>query len=176
VYDISHLGQDNKQYVSIKLNDKDAVNITSGLLAKIGEKTLAYTFKFGHGLLGQISAAVLLKHFSRPLNMNYKEHYNLRLSSKKNINIHNEFLQEPHYPDNPRDKTLPPIKDIAYMFTGVSTGFRHGKLANSELVSGQEIELENSCSIVHKQLSFESIELFGGFEPLLVVLSRISIF
>lgn len=124
--------------------------------------------------MGQISAAVLLKHFSRPLNLAYKEHYNFKLASRKNINIHNEFLQEPHYPDNPMARNLPPIKDIAYMFAGVSTGYRQGKLVNSELVGCQEIELENSCSIIHKPISFESLELFGGFEPLLVILTRVS--
>jgi hypothetical protein len=106
--------------------------------------------------------------------MNYKDHYNFRLSSRKNINIHNEFLQEPHYPDNPKDKNLPPIKDIGYMFAGASTGYRSGKFANTELVTGQEIELHASCSIIHKPLNYESIELFGGFEPLLMTLTRIS--
>lgn len=171
---LHHLDQEHKQFVSIKLNDRDAINFTSSLLAKIGEKTLVYTYKFGEGLFGQISAAALLKNFSRPLNVNYREHYNFRLSSRKNINIHNEFLQQPHYPDNPRDRTLPPVKEMAYMFAAASTGFRKGKLVNPELVTGEEIELEGSCAIIYKQLNYESIELYGGFEPLLMLLTRIS--
>lgn len=167
-------GQDEKQFICIKLNDKDTINVKTSMLTGVSANTITYNTQIGQGLLGQISAVALLKSFSRPLNSAYKNHYTFRLSSKRNINIQNEFMAQPYLFDNPNDRSLPPIKDLSYIFSAVNTGLQDGKLVNSELITGQEVELSGGCSIINKPLTVQTIEVFGGIEPFLMILTRIS--
>lgn len=83
-------------------------------------------------------------------------------------------MAQPFLFENPNDKSLPSIKDLSYIFSAVNTSYRDGKLINTELITGQEIELLGECSIINKPLTVQTIEVYGGIEPFLMILTRIS--
>jgi hypothetical protein len=123
---------------------------------------MAFTISVGGDLFGQVSALVFTKKFNKALNSIYKDHYTLKLAHKRNISYQNEFFEKNQ------------IKDILYIFSGINSTIRRRKFKNCELTTGLEVEFVGDCCVVQKSQHLENIDIYGGFEPLLMLLTRTS--
>lgn len=118
--------------------------------------------------------AGIMKRFNRPLNETYRAFPTFKLNRKRNINLQNDFMENPSSRSAANDGQNGPIRGLSYIFSPVNTGFRDGVLVNNELVTGQEVELKEGCVIINKPNLILSVEKFGGLEPFLLMLTRIS--
>lgn len=114
-------------------------------------------------LFGQVSGLIFLKKFSKVLNAVYRDHYTFKLANRRGIAYQNDFFEKHG------------IKEVLYVFSGVNMGTRDGKTPRiCELTTGLELNFAGSACIIKKTLYLENIEAYGGFEPLLVLLTKIS--
>ena len=148
--------------MSVQLNDKEHVGGFTDLLADWHKRSAAYSVVAGGNLFGNISAFAVLRKFNKQLNAVYKEHFTMKLSHRRTISFQNDSL----------DKMM--VKDLCYVFGPINFGFREGKIRHSELTTGAELQMAGDCCVVYKSQHLESLDLYGGFGPILMLLTMAS--
>ena len=148
-----------RQYISIQINEKQPISKHTEKLSKWQSNSMLYSIKIGNNLMGQVSSVCILKGLNKTLNNIYKDHYTMKLSHKRNISFQNDFLEKNN------------IKDVLYMLAPINYGNKNGTIIHRELTTDNEIVFNGMACVVHKTQHIESIESYGGFEPILMLLS-----
>jgi hypothetical protein len=146
----------------MRLNEKEKISLSTDILADFGKSALTYSITLGRNYLGLISSVILTRRLNQQLNTVYKEYHTFKLLDTKSIIVQNDFM------------AAQKIKDIIHILCGVNSITRDGVLLNKELVTGNDLEFFNDCTIINKTQILENIDCFGGFESLLVILTKIS--